>query len=159
MELIAIAAQAANGIMGNDNKLPWPHNKQDLSWFKKITEGSPMIMGRKTFDSLPGILPGRKHIVVTSQYRVPENSNVEFVDPRFLAVTINRMENQGKVRRAFVIGGAQLFAHLIPRCDAIYLRTFHKPYAGHVEFPRDTLRTRMCIATEHWNDSITQIFV
>src|SRR5262245_24615402 len=59
-----VIARAMNGVIGCDNKLPW-HLPEDLKRFKKLTQGTAMIMGRRTFDSLPGLLPGRRHIVLT----------------------------------------------------------------------------------------------
>ena len=74
--LFAIYARAANGVIGRDGTLPW-HIPADLKRFKALTQGKPMIMGRKTFDSLPGLLPGRRHIVLTRrsdwQPRHPQN--------------------------------------------------------------------------------------
>ena len=63
-EITIVLARAINGVIGKDNRLPW-HIPGDLKRFKQLTMGSAMIMGRKTFDSLPGILPGRRHIVMT----------------------------------------------------------------------------------------------
>src|SRR4030095_12202275 len=63
-EITIVLARAINGVIGKDGQLPW-HIPGDLKRFKRLTMGSAMIMGRKTFDSLPGILPGRRHIVMT----------------------------------------------------------------------------------------------
>ena len=63
-EIILVLARAANGVIGKDGGMPW-HIPADLRHFKQITKGRPMIMGRKTFDSLPGLLEGRRHIVLT----------------------------------------------------------------------------------------------
>lgn len=63
-KIILILARADNGVIGDDGALPW-HLPADLRHFKSLTQGKPMIMGRKTFDSLPGLLPGRRHIVLT----------------------------------------------------------------------------------------------
>ncbi|MEO0440307.1 MAG: dihydrofolate reductase, partial [Pseudomonadota bacterium] len=63
-DIILIFARADNGVIGQDGGLPW-HLPEDLRRFKALTQGKPMIMGRKTFDSLPGLLPGRRHIVLT----------------------------------------------------------------------------------------------
>ena len=63
-ELVLIVAVAANGVIGSEGKLPW-HIPADLKHFKALTMGKPMVMGRKTFESLPGLLPGRRHIVLT----------------------------------------------------------------------------------------------
>lgn len=155
MELIAIAAQSANGVMGNGNKLPWPYNRQDLNWFKKITEGSPLIMGRKTFESLPGILPGRKHYVVSTALVQHEPPSVEYVLPHKVPELILQLD----CKQAFLIGGAQLFSTYLIMCEAIYLRTFYADYPGDVLFPSDQLNGRKVIATEQWNDSITEIYV
>src|SRR4030095_4708989 len=65
-----VLARAINGVIGKDGKLPW-HIPGDLRRFKQLTMGSAMIMGRKTFDSLPGILPGRQHIVMTHDPKWP----------------------------------------------------------------------------------------
>jgi dihydrofolate reductase len=63
-EIVLVLARAANGVIGRDGGMPW-HIPADLRHFKQITKGRPMIMGRKTFDSLPGLLDGRRHIVLT----------------------------------------------------------------------------------------------
>ena len=68
MSLFLIYARAANGCIGKDGALPW-HLPADLKRFKALTMGKPMIMGRKTFESLPGLLPGRRHIVLTRRER------------------------------------------------------------------------------------------
>ena len=64
--VLLIVARAANGVIGRDGTLPWAIS-EDLKRFKKLTMGKPMVMGRKTFESLPGLLPGRRHIVLTRQ--------------------------------------------------------------------------------------------
>ena len=63
-EIFLVVAVAANGVIGRDGAMPW-HLPNDLRHFKALTTGKPMIMGRKTFESLPGLLPGRRHIVLT----------------------------------------------------------------------------------------------
>ncbi len=73
MSLSIIVAVAANGVIGKDNQLIW-HLSDDLKWFKKCTMGKPIIMGRKTFESLPRLLPGRTHFVLSRRkdYQVPD---------------------------------------------------------------------------------------
>ena len=66
-EIVLVLARAANGTIGKDGGMPW-HIPADLRHFKQVTKGSPMIMGRKTFDSLPGLLEGRRHIVLTRDH-------------------------------------------------------------------------------------------
>ena len=63
-EIVLIYARASNGAIGHEGRLPW-HLPADLKRFKALTMGKPMVMGRKTFESLPGVLPGRRHIVLT----------------------------------------------------------------------------------------------
>jgi dihydrofolate reductase len=78
MILSHIVAMDRNGAIGKDNKLPW-HLPEDLKFFKETTQGKIMIMGRKTFDSIGRILPGRFHIVITRQNLKSENSNLLYV--------------------------------------------------------------------------------
>jgi dihydrofolate reductase len=108
-----VIARATNGVIGCDNKLPW-HLPEDLKRFKKLTEGTAMIMGRKTFDSLPKLLPGRRHIVLT---RNPNwtAEGVEVVHSRDEAI-----EKLGGDPGS-VIGGAEVFGLFLPVVDSIEL--------------------------------------
>jgi dihydrofolate reductase len=108
-----VIARAMNGVIGCDNKLPW-HLPEDLKRFKKLTQGTAMIMGRRTFDSLPGLLPGRRHIVLT---RNPDWSaeGAEVVHSREEA--IERLHGEP----GSVIGGAEIFALFLPIVDSIEL--------------------------------------
>lgn len=116
-EIIMVLAMADNGIIGDDGKLPW-HLPADLKHFKAITKGSPMIMGRKTFDSLPGLLPGRRHIVLTrdpdwSAQGAEKASNV--LDAIALADT----------PKICIIGGAQIYGLFESHADKIILTRVH----------------------------------
>lgn len=108
-----VIARAENGVIGRDGKLPW-HIPADLKRFKSLTMGSAMVMGRKTFESLPGLLPGRRHIVLTR-------------DPRWAAPgadVVHSVEEalaEGKGERLSVIGGAELFRLFLPLADRIEL--------------------------------------
>lgn len=108
-----VIARAMNGVIGCDNKLPW-HLPQDLKRFKELTQGTAMIMGRKTFESLPRLLPGRRHIVLT---RNPDWSaeGVEVVHSRDEAI------NQLHGEPGSVIGGAEIFGLFLPVVDSIEL--------------------------------------
>lgn len=111
-EIILVLARAANGIIGADGTMPW-HIPADLRHFKQITKGCPMIMGRKTFDSLPGLLPGRRHIVLTRDTRWEE----EGAEVAHSADDALRMANGPHV---CVIGGSEvytLFLHLAHRIE------------------------------------------
>jgi dihydrofolate reductase len=108
-----VIARAANGVIGCDNKLPW-HLPEDLKRFKRLTQGTAMIMGRRTFDSLPGLLPGRRHIVLT---RNPD-WKVEGAE-----VAHSREEAIEKLNGepGSVIGGAEIFDLFLPIVDSIEL--------------------------------------
>lgn len=121
-ELFCVVARAANGVIGADGRLPW-HIPADLAHFKRLTMGSPMIMGRITFDSLPGLLPGRRHIVLT---RDPQWSAEEVDVARDLdgAIAI------ANAARIAVVGGTSVFRAALPRATRIELTEIHRDYAG-----------------------------
>lgn len=112
-EIILIMARADNGVVGNKGKMPW-HLPADLRRFKQITMGKPMVMGRKTFDSLPGILEGRRHIVITRDQAWEEEG----------AEVAHSLEDAIRIANAphiAVIGGAEIYAMFLPRADRIEL--------------------------------------
>ena len=102
--LSIIVAVAENNIIGGDNKLLW-HIPEDLKRFKEITSGNTIVMGRKTFESLPGVLPNRKHVIITrdKNYTV-DNENVEVIHS--LSEVINKYKNSHET--AFIIGGGEI---------------------------------------------------
>lgn len=108
-----VVARAQNGVIGRDGKLPW-HLPADLKRFKALTMGSAMVMGRKTFDSLPGLLPNRRHIVLTRDASWSANG----------AEVANNVEAALRLARAgrlSVIGGADIFALFLPLADRLEL--------------------------------------
>ena len=107
-----VVARAQNGVIGRDGKLPW-HLPADLKRFKALTMGSPMIMGRKTFDSLPGLLPGRRHIVLTRD-RSWSAAGAEPVH------TVEEAIATGS-GTLWVIGGAEVFELFMPHAQRIEL--------------------------------------
>ena len=102
MKVILIAAIGRNGEIGLNNKLLWK-SPSDLAQFKAITEGYPIIMGRKTFESLPGILPNRKHYIVTSKLLI--DNRVEPVH----SIKDALLGLQGLCDKVFIIGGASIY--------------------------------------------------
>jgi dihydrofolate reductase len=108
-----VVARASNGVIGKDGGLPW-HISADLKRFKALTMGTVMIMGRRTFDSLPGVLPGRRHIVVTRD-RGWRTGGVEVAHDAETALALAREEPVS------VIGGAELFRMFLPLADRIEL--------------------------------------
>jgi len=128
--LTCIVAIADNFAIGKKNELLW-HFSKDLKRFKQITTGNTIIMGRKTFESLPGILPGRHHIVIT------QNKNFVVNDPR-VSVINSKEELLSKVdddKEYFVIGGGEIYKLLLPYCNKIHLTKIHKKYDADVFFP------------------------
>jgi dihydrofolate reductase len=111
--IMLIVARAQNDVIGRDGRLPW-HLPADLKRFKALTMGSAMVMGRKTFDSLPGLLPGRRHIVVTRDrsWSAPGAEVAHSIDDAL------RLAGNERVS---VIGGAELFAQFLPLADTIEL--------------------------------------
>ena len=122
-----VLARAINGVIGKDNGLPW-HIPGDLKRFKRLTMGTAMIMGRKTFDSLPGILPGRRHIVMTRD-RDWQAEGVEIVHDMNSAIAAAGDEPIS------VIGGAAIFELFEPIADRIELTEVIAEIDGDVSMP------------------------
>jgi dihydrofolate reductase len=108
-----VVARATNGVIGKDGRLPW-HLPADLKRFKALTTGTVMIMGRKTFESLPGLLPGRRHLVLTRDkgWRAEGAEVASSVDEALAAAGPATVS---------VIGGAQIFALFMPLADRLEL--------------------------------------
>jgi dihydrofolate reductase len=127
--IIFCLARARNGVIGRNGALPW-HIPADLKRFKQLTMGKPMIMGRKTFDSLAGLLPGRRHIVVTRD-RDWSASGAEVASDPEEALWLADWAGQDVA----VIGGAQLFEELADWADRIELTEIHADYEGDAVVP------------------------
>ena len=112
-EIILVVARADNGVIGSDGDLPW-RIPADLRHFKQVTKNLPMIMGRKTFDSLPGLLEGRRHIVLT---RDPEWTE----DGADVAHSIDEALKLANGPHVCIIGGAEIYRLFLPRADRIEL--------------------------------------
>jgi dihydrofolate reductase len=123
-----IVAVADNGVIGRDNALPW-HLPEDLKRFKRLTMGKPMIMGRKTFESIGKPLPGRRNIVVTrdTNYHHPGVEVVHGAD-QAVAATADAPE-------VMVIGGAELFRLFLPHAGRVHLTRVHGNIDGNVMWP------------------------
>jgi dihydrofolate reductase len=108
----AIAAVSRNNVIGKKGDLPW-RIPGELKWFKKITMGHIMIMGRKTWDSLPGILPGRENWVLSSTLK-PKSGITIFS-------SFESALNEAGSRTIFIIGGGQIYSSLLPQCSELYI--------------------------------------
>ena len=138
-----IVARAQNGVIGRDGKLPW-HLPADLKRFKTLTMGSAMIMGRKTFESLPGLLPGRRHIVLTRDMEWhSEGAEV--------AHDVDEAVKMAGNDRISVIGGADIFALFSPLAARVELTEVEADVAGDtfIADPRDAGEFREISAEEH----------
>jgi dihydrofolate reductase len=126
-EIVLVVAQAENGVIGKDGTLPW-HLPADLKHFKQVTMGTPMIMGRKTFESLPGLLPGRRHIVLTRD----QNWAAEGAE-----TTHNVQEALLKAGsdRVSVIGGAEIFGFFGELATSVELTEIHADADGDTVMP------------------------
>lgn len=128
MEIILIAAMAQNRVIGRDNKMPW-HIPEELQLFKKTTMGYPMIMGRKTFDSFPAPLPGRRHIVLS------RNRDYMPKGGEYATSLTDALKLCGDVDKAFVIGGAEIFEQSLPLVTKLLLTYLEREVEGDVTFP------------------------
>jgi len=137
-----IAAVAANGVIGRQGRLPW-HLPEDLKHFKRLTLGHPIIMGRRTWESLGELLPGREHIVVTRRpgYEAPGAAVASSFDAALALCAAEPI--------VFVIGGSGLFAEALPLAAGLVMTEIHRDYQGDAWFPpydrsrwRETQRER-----------------
>lgn len=126
--LTMIAAAAENNALGKDNDLIW-HISEDLKRFKRLTTGHAIIMGRKTFESMPKALPNRTNIVLTQKKDyTAEGAEVVHTLEDALALVKNDMQ-------PFIIGGGQIYSLFMPLCDRIELTRVHHEFDADVFFP------------------------
>jgi dihydrofolate reductase len=123
-----VVARAENGVIGRDGAMPW-HLPADLKRFKALTIGTPMVMGRRTFESLPRVLPGRRHIVLTRNERWSAEG-AEVV--RDVAEALRATAGEPRVS---VIGGADIFRLFLPAADRVELTEIHARPEGDVIMP------------------------
>jgi dihydrofolate reductase len=125
-----IVAASENSVIGKDNRLPW-HLPSDLNHFREITTGHTIIMGRKTFESLPKILPNRHHIVLTN--------NTDYSIDSDDVTVVNSLHQLLQILDAnqlyFVIGGGSIFNILLPYCSKVYLTKIFASFDGDTFFP------------------------
>ena len=132
---IIVAIAASNNAIGKDNSLLW-HISEDLKRFKEITSGHKILMGRKTFESLPGILPNREHIILTRD----KNFNVDSDK----VTIINNIEDAIKYYKdsneeIFIIGGGEIYKEFLPLANKLYLTKVYKDFDADTFFPQINL--------------------
>ncbi|WP_315079669.1 dihydrofolate reductase [uncultured Clostridium sp.] len=130
--LSIIVAIAKNNVIGSDNKLIW-HISEDLKRFKEITSGKTIIMGRKTFDSLPGVLPNRKHVILTRDKNFKVNSECVEIIYDFDELLNKYSDSDDEV---FIIGGGEIYKQLLSHCNKLYLTKINKDFDGDTYFPQ-----------------------
>ncbi|QLG87384.1 dihydrofolate reductase [Chitinibacter bivalviorum] len=131
MQLAIISAVGANGVIGIENRLPW-RLPEDLQYFKALTMGSPMLMGRKTFESLPGLLPGRRHLVVSRNADWKADGAEVFPS---IEAAIAACSACADLDKLFVIGGGEIYRQAFAYADTLYLTEVNLSPEGDAYFP------------------------
>jgi dihydrofolate reductase len=138
-----IVAMDDNRVIGKDNQLPW-HLPEDLKFFKRVTMGHPIVMGRKTFDSIGRALPGRENIIITrnKNYKSDTCTVFNYIE-EFLSYTSYKPEEE-----YFVIGGAEIFKQLLPKVDRLYITEIHEEFDGDTFFPEFDMKDWKLVSKE-----------
>jgi dihydrofolate reductase len=122
----AIAAMSLNRVIGAGNKIPW-HLPEDFKWFKQLTTGNVIVMGRKTFESIGKPLPNRETIVLSrSQFAYPGVRT---------ASDLSQIDLANESREVFICGGGQIYAQALPLCSDLYLTLVNREVEGDAFFP------------------------
>ena len=132
-----IVAMDKNRLIGKNNQLPW-HLPEDLKFFKRVTMGHPIVMGRKTHESIGRILPGRENIVITRQQDYKCKGCTMFYS---IDAFVNYCKEQND--EIFVIGGAEIFKDTFPYADRLYITFINEEFEGDTYFPNFNV--------EEWN--------
>lgn len=134
MRIALIWAMSENRVIGRDNQLPW-YLPNDLQYFKRVTSGKPVIMGRKTYDSIGKPLPNRTNIIITRDpnYQAEGCQVVHSLDD---AISLAQAQvAAGGGDEVIVMGGAEIYAQALPLADRLYVTLVHAHVAGDAEFP------------------------
>lgn len=128
MKISMIVAMANHRVIGLDNKMPW-HLPADLQYFKKTTLGKPVIMGRKTYDSIGRALPGRLNIVVS------RDPNLSIAGVTCVTSVEQALQTAAGVEEVMIIGGATIYEHFLPVANRLYLTFIDLETKGDTHFP------------------------
>jgi dihydrofolate reductase len=122
----AIAAMSLNRVIGCGSRIPW-HLPEDFRWFKQTTMGNIIVMGRRTFESIGRVLPGRTTVVL---------SRSGFQHPGVRTISNwKELALRSEARKVFICGGAEIYAQALPMCSDLYLTVVNREVAGDVFFP------------------------
>jgi len=129
MQIALIAAMSENGVIGSNNALPW-HLPEELKYFREITRGKPVIMGRKTFESMSSKpLPNRLNIILT------HTLHFTATDCRVVHSVDAALKAAGDCEEIMIMGGAEIYKAFLPFASRIYLTVVHQNYRGDTYFP------------------------
>ncbi|MEM6583403.1 MAG: dihydrofolate reductase [Pseudomonadota bacterium] len=144
IRIAMMVAAAENGVIGSGNGLPW-HLPEDLRHFKRVTMGKPILMGRKTFQSIGRPLPGRTNIVISRDptFHVEGVTVLESLDLALREATLVA-EREG-ANEMVVIGGAEIYQAALPQVERLYMTEVHAPVEGDVMLP--------LITWSHWRET------
>ena len=128
MKISLIVAMASNRVIGRNNQIPW-HLSADLKKFKQITMGSPIVMGRKTFESIGKPLPGRSNIIIS------RNKSYEQPGCQVFSEIDQALASCADDDEVFIIGGSAMYEMMLPRAEIIYLTQIEQEFSGDTFFP------------------------
>ncbi|MFY2509693.1 type 3 dihydrofolate reductase [Vibrio pectenicida] len=129
MIISMIAAMAEDRVIGKDNQMPW-HLPADFAWFKRCTMGKPVIMGRKTYESIGRPLPGRLNIVIS------RDANLEIPNVSVVSSIAQALTQVGEVEEVMIIGGGAIYQACLPQADKLYITYIDTQVVGDTCFPK-----------------------
>lgn len=138
-----IVAMDDNRVIGKDNELPW-HLPEDLKNFKRVTMGHPIVMGRKTFESIGRALPGRENIIITRNPSFSRDDCTVFYQIEDLLSYCKQKPEE----EFFVIGGAEIFKQLLREVGRLYITIIHEDFQGDTFFPEIDMNEWQLTSTE-----------
>lgn len=149
LKKIIIASISQNGVIGYENNIPWK-SKKELLHFKNVTTGSPILMGRKTFDSIGKILDDRLNIVISSnKVRKSSNSNLIYFDSVRKSYLYLKKNHFNKV---FICGGYRIYRNTIKHADEMIISNMHFDVMGDLKFPKINQKLWIVVKEEHYNE-------
>ncbi|AIS53800.1 type 3 dihydrofolate reductase [Vibrio coralliilyticus] len=128
MIISMIAAMAKDRVIGKDNQMPW-HLPADFAWFKRCTLGKPVVMGRKTYESIGRPLPGRQNIVIS------RDANLAIEGVTTVTSIEQALEAAGEVDEVMIIGGGAIYKACLPQADKLYVTYIDAQIEGDTQFP------------------------
>lgn len=138
MIISMIAAMAKDRVIGKDNQMPW-HLPADFAWFKRCTLGKPVVMGRKTYESIGRPLPGRQNIVIS------RDANLAIEGVTTVTSIEQALEVAGEVDEVMIIGGGAIYKACLPQADKLYVTYIDAQIEGDTQFP-------------HWGDMFEETY-